>query len=70
MVSANTIWLAATQSSLPWLVVGVANLAVVSVVAPRRIGQAVRQGRRLRAATNGRTIVNPSAQRTHGRYRA
>jgi hypothetical protein len=70
MVSANTIWLAAIQSSLPWLVVGVANLAVVSVVAPRRIGQAVRQGRRLRAAASARTVINPSAQRTHGRHRA
>ena len=27
IVSANIIWLAAIQSSLPWLVVGVANLA-------------------------------------------
>jgi hypothetical protein len=70
MVSANTIWLAATQSSLPWLVVGVANLAVVSVVAPRRIGQAVRQGRRLRVAASAKTVINPSAQRTHGHHRA
>lgn len=69
IVPANIIWLAAIQSSLPWLVVGAANLAVVSVVMPRRIGQAVRQGRRLRAAS-GKTTVNPSAQRTHGRHRA
>jgi hypothetical protein len=69
IIPANLIWLAAIQSSLPWLVVGVANLALMGVVMPRRIGQAVRQGRRLRAAS-GKTTVNPSAQRTHGHHRA
>jgi hypothetical protein len=69
IVSANIIWLAAIQSSLPWLVVGVTSVALVIVVAPRRIGKAVRQGRRLQAAS-GKTTVNPSAQRTHGRHRA
>ena len=68
IVPANLIWLAATQSSLPWLVVGVANLVLVGVVSPRMIGRAVRQGRRLRAAS-GKMTVNPSAQRTHGRHR-
>jgi hypothetical protein len=70
IVPANCIWLAATQSSLLWLVLGLTNLAVVVFVTPRTIGRAVRQGRRLRTATSGRTIVNPSAQRTHGRHRA
>ena len=70
IMSANLFWLAAIQSSLPWLVFGVANLAVVGVVMPRGIGRAVRKGRRLRAAASGATIVNPSAQRTHGRHRA
>jgi hypothetical protein len=55
IVTANTIWLAAIQSSLPWLVVGVANLALVVLVTPRRFGHAVRKGRRLRsAASRGR----------------
>ena len=70
IVPVNVIWFAAIQSSLGWLAVGVANLALVGVVAPRRIGRAVRQGRRLRAAASGRTTINPSAQRTHGRHRA
>jgi hypothetical protein len=69
ILTANIIWLAAIQSSLVWLVAGVANLALVGVVMPGRIGQAVRQGRRVRAA-GGKTTVNPSAQRTHGRHRA
>jgi hypothetical protein len=68
IVPANLIWLAATESSLPWLVVGVANLVVLGFVSPRMIGRAVRLGRRLRAAS-GRMTVNPSAQRTHGRHR-
>jgi hypothetical protein len=54
IVSANAIWLAAAQSSLAWLVVGVANLALAGVVAPRVIGRALRKGRRLRAAASGR----------------
>lgn len=48
-VSANTIWWSATQASVPWLVVGLGTLTVVSASAPRRIGRAVRQGRRVRA---------------------
>jgi hypothetical protein len=51
IVPANLIWLAATESSLPWLVVGVANLILVGLVSPRMIGRGVRQGRRLRAAS-------------------
>jgi len=69
IVPANLIWLAATQSSLLWLVLGVVNLALVGTVMPGRIGRAVRRGRRLRAAAGGQTI-NPSAQRIHGRHRA
>jgi hypothetical protein len=49
IVPANAFWLAAVQSSLVWVAVGVANLALVGVVMPRRIRQAVRRGRRLRA---------------------
>lgn len=70
IVSANIFWLAAIQSSLAWLVVGVANLAVVGVVMPRIIGRAVRKGRRLRATAGGGTTINRSAQRIHGRHRA
>ena len=42
IVPANLIWLAAIQSSLPWLVVGVTNLALVGFVTPRsdRAGRA------------------------------
>ncbi len=53
IVAANAIWFAAIQSSLAWLVVGVANLALVGVVMPRIIGRAVRKGRRLRATAGG-----------------
>jgi hypothetical protein len=42
---------------------------LVGFVTPRFIGRAVRQSRRLRAAS-GKMTVNPSAQRTHGRHRA
>jgi len=70
IVPANLFWLAAIQSSLGWLAVGVANLALVGVVAPGRIGRAARQGRRLRAAASGGATINPSAQRTQGRHRA
>jgi hypothetical protein len=69
IVPANLIWLAAIESSLPWLVVGMTNLAVVGIVTPRTIGRAVRQSRRLRTAASRGTIINPSAQRTHGRHR-
>ncbi len=63
IVPANIIWLAATQSSLPWLVVGVANLALIGALAPRRIGQAVRRGRRLRDRGQRATIITPTAPR-------
>jgi hypothetical protein len=69
ILPANLIWLAATQSSLPFLVVGVTNLALVGFVTPRSIGRAVRQSRRLRVAS-GKMTVNRSPQRTHGRHRA
>jgi hypothetical protein len=69
ILPANLIWLAATQSSLPWLVVGVTDLALVGFVTPRSIGRAVRQSRRLRVAS-GQMTVNRSAQQTHGRHRA
>jgi hypothetical protein len=69
ILPANLILLAAAQSSLPWLVVGVTNLALVGFVTPRFIGRAVRQSRRLRVAS-GKMTVNRSPQRTHGRYRA
>jgi hypothetical protein len=54
IVPANVIWLAAIQSSLPWLVVGLVTLAVVGALAPRRIRQAARKGRRLRRAAAAR----------------
>jgi hypothetical protein len=41
---------AAVQSSLPWLVVGLAYVATMGAVAPRRIGPAARKGQRLRRA--------------------
>ena len=69
ILPANLILLAAAQSSLPWLVVGVTNLALVGFVTPRFIGRAVRQSRRLRVAS-GKMTVNRSPQRTHGRHRA
>jgi hypothetical protein len=69
ILPANLILLAATQSSLPWLVVGVTNLALVGFVTPRFIGRAVRQSRRLRVAS-GKMTVNRSPQRTHGRHQA
>jgi hypothetical protein len=71
IVPANVIWLAAIQSSLPWLVIGLATLAAVGAAAPRRIGQAARKGKRLRrSAASGGPVINPSAQRTYGRHRA
>lgn len=57
IVPANLIWLAAAESSLPYLVVGVAILAAVGFITPRSIAQALRRGRRLRAraaASRGR----------------
>ena len=63
------IWWWATQSSVTLLVLAVTNLALASVLAPGKIGRAVRRGRRLQAAASGATVINPSAQRTHGRHR-
>jgi hypothetical protein len=63
------LWWSATQSPV-WLVAVLVFLGSASVDAWRRIPRAVRRGRRLRAAAGAATIVNPSAQRTHGRHRA
>jgi hypothetical protein len=65
-----TLWWSATQSSIFLLVMGLVNLALGSVLVPRRVSRAVRKGRRLRAAASGAAVVNPSAQRTYGRHRA
>jgi hypothetical protein len=56
-VSTNSFWLSATQASVPWLIVGLGTLGLVSATAPRSIGRAVHRGRRLRAraaASRGR----------------
>jgi hypothetical protein len=63
------LWWSATQSPV-WLVAVLVFLGSASVDAWRRIPRAVRRGKRLRAAAGGASIVNPSAQRTHGRHRA
>jgi hypothetical protein len=63
------LWWSATQSAV-WLVAVPVFLGSASVDAWRRVPRAVRRGRRLRAAASGATIVNPPAQRTHGRHRA
>ena len=67
VVATLDLWWSATQSPV-WLVAGLVFLGSASVFAWRRIRRAVRKGRRLRAAASGATIVNPSAQRTHGRH--
>ena len=68
IVSANSIWLAVIQSSLAWLVVGLANLASVGV----RHAEENRAGRPQGPTPAGDrrrgTTINPSAQRTHGRH--
>jgi hypothetical protein len=69
-IPVQTFWTSATQASVLWLVIGLGVLVAVSTTAPRSIGRAIRKGRRLRAAADGRTAINPSAQRTHGRHRA
>ena len=69
VIATLNFWWAVTQAP-PWLGAGLVMLALASVDAWRRIPRAVREGRRLRAAASGATIVNPSAQRTHGRHRA
>jgi hypothetical protein len=47
-VSAQSILTSANQASPVWLVLGIGLLVIVSITAPRRIGLAVRQGRRIR----------------------
>jgi hypothetical protein len=64
------LWWSAAQSSVFLLVMGLVNLALGSVLVPRRVSRAVRKGRRLRATASGAAVVNPSAQRTYGRHRA
>jgi len=63
------LWWSATQSAV-WLIAVPVFLGSASVDAWQRVPRAVRRGRRLRAAASGTTIINPSAQRTHGRHRA
>jgi hypothetical protein len=63
------LWWSATQSAV-WLVAVPVFLGSASMDAWRRVPRAVRRGRRLRAAASGTAIINPSAQRTHGRHRA
>ena len=69
VLAALNIWWSVTQAP-PWLVAGVVMLALASVDAWLRLPRAIRRRRRLRAAASGAAIVNPSAQRTHGRHRA
>jgi hypothetical protein len=69
MFATLNFWWSATQSPV-WLLVGLVTLALASMTAWRQIPRAVRRGRRVRAAASGATIVNPGAQRTHGRHRA
>jgi hypothetical protein len=47
------IWWWATQSSVTLLVLTVTNLALAGVLAPGKIGRAVRRGRRLRSGDRG-----------------
>ena len=62
------IWWSVTQAPA-WLIPAVVMLALASMDAWLRIPRALRKGRQLRAAAGGTRIVNPSAQRTHGRHR-
>jgi hypothetical protein len=64
-----TLWWSVTQAQGWWLVVALVLLGQASVPAWLRIRVAAQKGRRLRAAASGATIINPSAQRTHGRHR-
>jgi hypothetical protein len=70
VIATLALWWAATQPSITLLVLGLVNLALTIVLAPGRIGRAVRQSKRLRFAASGAAIINPSAHRTHGRHRA
>jgi hypothetical protein len=51
-VSASIIWNWAAQASVSSLVLGIVLLVSLSTYAPERIRQAVRKGRRLRAAAS------------------
>ncbi len=50
------IWWWATQSSVTLLVLAVTNLALTGVLAPGKIGRAVRRGRRLQAAASNANV--------------
>jgi hypothetical protein len=52
MVSASIIWNSARQASVSSLVTGIVLLVLLGTYAPRQIRQAVRKGRRLRAAAS------------------
>jgi hypothetical protein len=69
MLATLDFWWSVTQAHL-WLVAGLVMLVLASIDAWLRLPRAVRRARRLRAAARGATIVNPSAQRIHGRHRA
>ena len=68
MLVTLNFWWSATQSPA-WLAAALVLIGGASVSAWLQIGRAVRTGRRLRAAASGATIIDPSAQRTHGRHR-
>jgi hypothetical protein len=70
LVSLNFWWAATQSSSFAWLAVALVLIAGASMSAWLQIGRAVHEGRRLRAAASGATIINPPAQRTPGRHRA
>jgi hypothetical protein len=67
VASTLSLWWSVTQGSVTLLVLAVVNLATASVLAPGRIGRAVRRGRRLRSggrvatgrATTGRPTTGP-----------
>jgi hypothetical protein len=54
MVSVSNVWLSAAQASVFYLVAGIGLLIMVGATAPWRIRQAIRKGRRLRAAAAGK----------------
>jgi hypothetical protein len=70
IITTSALWWSATHPSVTVLVLGLVNLAMMIVIAPVRIGRAVRLSRRLRSAARGAAIINPSARRAHGRHRA
>ena len=63
------LWWSATQSPV-WLIAVPVFLGSAIAGAWLRIRRAARKGRRLRAAAGRGTMINPSAQRAHGRHRA